>query len=79
MGDQTAGASLALGMSGALDARVDQLVGAGGTQVAVTRSAMVRTALFFVIGLGILVLGSVGVPSESIGATFSESHVVATS
>jgi glucose-6-phosphate-specific signal transduction histidine kinase len=57
-------------MSGALDARVDQLVGAAHSPVAVTRSALVRSALFFVVGIGILVIGFIGVPSESVVATF---------
>jgi BlaR1 peptidase M56 len=70
MGEQAAGSPLVLGMSGALDARVDQLVGATGTTVGVTRSALVRTTLFFAIGIGFLILGTVGAPSESAMATF---------
>jgi Zn-dependent protease with chaperone function len=70
MGDQIAGPPLALGMSGALDARVDQLVGAAHSSVGVTRPALVRSALFFVVGIGILVLGFIGIPSESAVATF---------
>ncbi len=70
MGDQGAGPLLVLGMSGALDARVDQLVGATRTYVGVTRSALVRTALFFGVGISFLILGSVGVPSESAVTAF---------
>jgi Zn-dependent protease with chaperone function len=70
MGDQAAGAPLVLGMSGALDARVDQLVGATGTYIGVSRSALIRTALFFGTGIGFLLLGAVGVPGESALATF---------
>jgi hypothetical protein len=70
MGDQVGVPPLVLGMNGALDARVDQLIGTARTEVGVTRSALFRTALFFAMGLALLILGSVGVPRESAVAIF---------
>ncbi|MGH2387449.1 MAG: M56 family metallopeptidase [Chloroflexota bacterium] len=70
MGDRPSPAPLALGMSGALDARMDQLVGASCTGVPVSRQALIRSTLFFAVGIALLLLGTPGLSGGPTALTF---------
>jgi beta-lactamase regulating signal transducer with metallopeptidase domain len=49
-------------MTGALDARLDQLIGAGDVPPRLSRRALVWTCLSFALGLSLLRLSSMGLP-----------------
>lgn len=70
-GDRAAGAPLAVGMSGALDARMDQLIGAARTTPRLSRRALIGSALFFAVGVALLLLETMGLPGQPPGPNFS--------